>query len=217
LFEKISKGADVTMSEVKKASITILLPAGRLPLDIMDKAHEMAEKYALNMYLSNAQNLKIVDIPEVVLEEVKQALTSLGANFKGPGKFPLPKVCGGKKYCNLGMIDTEALSTKILDTFSGRAHTKAKFKINISGCTLCCSGAKTSDIGIIGTQDGFELFAGGKGGSFPKVGRRIGCKLDEEEVLTMVETLVEFHDKKTEKKQRIFKLLTDPEFPYPEV
>ncbi|TKB10621.1 nitrite reductase [Desulforhopalus sp. IMCC35007] len=205
------------MSEAKKASLTILLPAGRLPLDIMAKTHEMAKKYAFNIYLSNAQNLKILDIPEVVLEEVKDELSSLGANFKGPGKFPLPKVCAGKKYCNLGVIDTEALSTKILDTFSGRAHTKAKFKIGISGCTLCCSGAKTTDIGIIGTQDGFELYAGGKGGSFPKVGRRIGQKLGEDELLTMVATLVEFHDKKTEKKQRIIKLLTDPEFPYPEL
>lgn len=115
------------------------------------------------------------------------------------------------------MIDTEALSTKILDTFSGRAHTKAKFKIGISGCTLCYSGAKTTDIGIIGTQDGFELYAGGKGGSFPKFGRRIGHKLSEDELLTMVATLVEFHDKKTDKKQRIIKLLTDPEFPYSEV
>ena len=205
------------MSEAKKAGLTILLPAGRLPLDIMAKTQEMAKKYAFNIYLSNAQNLKILDIPEVLLEEVKDELSSLGANFKGPGKFPLPKVCAGKNYCNLGVIDTEALSTKILDTFSGRTHTKAKFKIGISGCTLCCSGAKTTDIGIIGTQDGFELYAGGKGGSFPKVGRRIGYKLSEDELLTMMATLVEFHDKKTDKKQRIIKLLTDPEFPYPEV
>jgi len=205
------------MSQEKKASVTVLLPAGRLPLEVMDKAHSLAEKYSLKIYLSNAQNLKMVEIPENAFEEVKASLTAVGCSFKAKGKFPLPKVCEGKDYCNLGIVDTEALSAKIMDKFSGRKHTKAKFKIGISGCTLCCSGAKTTDIGIVGTQDGYEMYAGGKGGSFPKVGIRIGRKLDLEKVMEMVDTLVEFHDKKTEKKQRIFKLLSDPDFPYPEV
>jgi NAD(P)H-nitrite reductase large subunit len=205
------------MSQEKKASVTVLLPAGRLPLEVMDKAHSLAAKYDLKIYLSNAQNLKMVEIPENALEEVKTSLTAVGCSFKAKGKFPLPKVCEGKDYCNLGTVDTEALSAKIMDKFSGRKHTKAKFKIGISGCTLCCSGAKTTDIGIVGTQNGYEMYAGGKGGSFPKVGIRIGRKLGLEEVMEMVDTLVEFHDKKTEKKQRIFKLLSDPEFPYPEV
>lgn len=205
------------MSVEKKASVTVLLPAGRLPLDIMAKAHALAEEYDLEVYLSNAQNLKIVNIKESDLDGVKAPLAELGADFKAKGKFPLPKVCEGRDHCDLGAIDTEALSTKIIEKFSGREHTKPKFKIAISGCTLCCSGAKLVDIGIIGTKDGFEMYAGGKGGSFPKVGVRIGRKLGEDEVLTMVENLVEFHDKKTEKKQRIFKLLSDPEFPYPEV
>ncbi|MFT5698335.1 MAG: dissimilatory sulfite reductase (desulfoviridin) alpha/beta subunit [Desulforhopalus sp.] len=213
----MSKGAEVTMTEEKKASVTVLLPAGRLPLAIMDKAHDLAEKYNLRIYLSNAQNLKIVEIPEEGLEDVKSSLTGLGASFKAKGKFPVPKVCEGKNYCNLGNIDTEALSAKILDKFSGREHTKAKFKIAISGCATCCSGAKSTDIGIIGMKGGFDVYAGGKGGSSPKVGIRIGRKMDFDEVLEMVETLVEFHDKKTEKKQRIFKLLSDPQFPYPEV
>lgn len=211
------KGIEVIMSYDKKASITVLLPAGRLPLEVMDKAHSLAEKYSLKMYLSNAQNLKMVEIPETALEDVKTSLTAIGCSFKEKGKFPLPKVCEGKNYCNLGTVDTEAFSAMILEKFSARKHTKAKFKIAISGCTLCCSGAKTTDIGIIGTQDGYEMYVGGKGGSSPKVGVRIGRKLSEGKVMEMLETLVEFHDKKTETKQRIFKLLTDPEFPYPEV
>ena len=205
------------MCEEKKVSVVVLLPAGRLPLEIMDQAHKLAEKYQLKVYLSNAQNLKLLDIPETALGEVKSSLALLGAGFKEKGKFPLPKTCLGKGYCNLGTVDTEAMSADIMAKFSGRKHTKAKFKIAISGCALCCSGTKTTDIGIVGRKDGFEVYAGGKGGSSPKTGIRIGRKLDRDEVLEMVENLVDFHDRKTEKKQRIFKLLTDPEFPYPEV
>ena len=32
------------MSQEKKASVTVLLPAGRLPLEVMDKAHSLGLK-----------------------------------------------------------------------------------------------------------------------------------------------------------------------------
>ena len=205
------------MNREKKISITVLVPAGRLPLEIMAAAHRLAEKYSLEVYLSTLQNLRLTSVPESVAEEIKSVLAPLGAEFKGPGKFPLPRVCVGKNHCNLGIIETEALSQKILKKFADRAKTKAKFKIAIAGCTMCCSGVKTTDIGIMATRNGYELFTGGKGGPFPKIGRRIEKKASEERVLEIISMLVEFHDKKTEKKQRIYKLLADPDFPFAEV
>lgn len=201
----------------KKVSLTVLLPAGHLPLDIMKEAYRLAEMYSLGIYLSTAQNLRLTDVPESKVPEVKNRLEALSVVFKSPGRFPLPRVCVGKRHCNLGIVDTAALSGRILDTFADRKQTKAKFKIAISACTLCCSNAKTTDIGIIATREGYEVFAGGKGGSFPQIGRRIGQKMSEETVLEYIETLVEFHDRNTEKKQRFYKLLSNPEFPFVEV
>lgn len=205
------------MKNGKKVSITVLLPAGHLPLDIMDAAKKLAEKYSLRVYLSTLQNLRLTDVPESAVEEVKAVLADLGADFKGPGKFPIPKVCVGMGHCNLGLIDTEALSKNVLDKFASREKTKAKLKIAISGCTLCCSGVKIADIGIMATREGFDIYAGGKGGPFPQVGRRIVRKASEERVLEIIGTLVDFHDKKTEKKQRMYKLLADEQFPFPAV
>ncbi len=205
------------MDEEKKVSITILLPAGRLPLDIMATAHQLASQYSFEIYLSNAQNLRLINVPEGVAEEVKGKLTGLGAEFKGPGKFPIPRVCIGKDHCNLGLIDTEALSRKILEKFAAREKTKAKFKIAVAGCTACCSDVKTTDIGILATREGYEVFVGGKGGAFPKIGQRIEKGGSEERLLDIISQLVDFHDRKTEKKQRIHKLLADPEFPFQEV
>ncbi len=202
------------MSEEKKVNITVLLPAGRLPLNIMESAYSLAEKHSLRVYLTTVQNLRLTDVPEGAVQEVKDTLAACGAEFKGPGKFPIPRVCVGMENCNLGIIDTEALSKKILDKFADREKTKAKFKIAVAGCTMSCSGAKTTDIGIIATRDGYELFAGGKGGPFPKVGMRIERKATEDRAIEIVETLVDFHDGKTEKEQRMYKLLSDPEFPF---
>ena len=147
-----------------EVSITILLPAGRLPLDVMKAAHDLAEKYNFGIYLSLSQNLRLINVPESEVEKIKEKLAVLGADFKGPGKFPLPRICVGKPHCSLGMVDTEKLSRKILARFSGREKTKAKFKIAISGCPVCCFWIKNTDISIAADSDGYTVYAGGKGG-----------------------------------------------------
>lgn len=205
------------MDNEKNMSITVLLPAGRLPLEIMATAHTLASRYCLGIYLSTMQNLRLVDIPENALEEVKKELVNVGAEFKGPGKFPIPRVCIGKGYCKLGIIDPEALSRKILDAFADRKKTKAKLKIAIAGCTLCCSGIKNTDIGIMATREGLAIFAGGKGGSSPKKGKRIAKMADEQRVIEILTELINFHDLKTVTKQRMYALLNDPQFPFQEV
>jgi NAD(P)H-nitrite reductase large subunit len=194
--------------------LTILLPAGRLPLALMGKVHELARKYQLELYLSTLQNLRLMGIREEDLGAIREELAALGAQFKGPGRFPVPRVCIGVRDCSMGVGDPERLSALILEHFKDRPKTKQKFKIAISGCTLGCSGVLTTDIGIMATRKGYDLYAGGKGGPSPRVGRRILRDLSEEEVVAAVAELVEFHDAHTETKQRMVKLLDHPDFPY---
>lgn len=201
----------------KELNLTILLPAGRLPLPMLNKVNELAQLHSLGLYLSTAQNLRLLGIKEEQMEGIKQELAALGADFKGPGKFPLPKICIGMPHCNLGIIDTEAFSNRITERFKDRKNVKPKFKIAVSGCTLSCSGALLADIGVVATRKGFDLYVGGKGGPNPRVGRKVGKELTEEQVLESIEKLVDFHDAKTTKKQRMIKLLDDPDFGFSEV
>jgi sulfite reductase beta subunit-like hemoprotein len=204
------------MTDEKKGNITILLPGGRLPLDIMETALATAKKYNLGIYLSTLQNLRLLDVPESLTDEIKRPFADLGAEFKAPGKFPIPRVCVGRGHCKLGLIDTEALSLKILAHFAGREKTKGKLKIAIAACAMGCPGIGTSDIGIVATRNGYDIFAGGKGGTYPKISRRIRRDVNEDEVVQTLDTLIEFHDRKTTTKQRMFKLMDDPDFPFPE-
>jgi len=195
--------------------LTVLLPAGRLPLALMAKAHELAQRYHLEIYLSTMQNLRLMRIREEELPVIKAELAALGADFKGPGKFPLPRVCIGKRDCSTGIQDPAALSALIQERFKG-TPVKPKFKIAIAGCPLGCSGVMTTDIGIMATRNGWDVYVGGKGGPHPKVGRRIVRDADAEEVLAVIDVLVRYHYDKTGKKQRLAKLVDEPDFPYPD-
>ncbi|MFP3983015.1 MAG: nitrite reductase [Desulfurivibrionaceae bacterium] len=196
--------------------VTILLPAGRLPLEVMTKAGELARKNDLRIYLSTLQNLRLLDVPEDKVDEIKQELRSMGLELKGPGKFPVPKVCIGQGHCNLGRMDPEELSGRLLGKFGDRSDVKQKLKIAVSACPLCCSGGKLTDIGIVATKNGYELYAGGKGGPNPRIGRRILKDATEDEVLEAFEKVFDFHQKMTDKKQRMAKLVDHEDFPYPE-
>jgi len=154
-------------------------------------------------------------VPKTATTEIRARLAALGAEFKAPGRFPIPRACVGGPHCNLGLIDTKAVSARILARFADRGHTKAKLKLALSGCILSCSGTRTSDIGIVATRNGYDVYAGGKGGPAPKIGRRIKKEVTEAEMLAAIETLIDFHDRKTGTKQRMAKLLGDPDFPLP--
>ncbi|MDF1613711.1 nitrite reductase [Desulfurivibrio dismutans] len=201
----------------KQNRLTILLPAGRLPLPVMAKAYELAERYGLEVYLSTLQNLRLMGLDEEQLAQARAELAPLGVDFKGPGKFPVPRVCIGKRDCSAGVQEPEELSRQLLAYFQDRGPFKPKIKIAISGCPFCCSGVKTTDIGIMGTKKGYDIYAGGKGGPNPVVGRRIVREADAAQVIRTVETLLSYHDVKTPKKQRLARLLGEPDFPFPEV
>lgn len=201
----------------QKKSLTILISEGLVPTVILKSLNELVEKYALQVYLSTAQNLRILNIKDENEEEIKKTLLQAGAEFKGPGKFPLPKVCVGQDYCNLGMADTFAFSRKINEKFGARTGVKPKFKIAVSGCPASCANSMSTDIGIKATRAGYEVYVGGKGGASPKNGRRIAKGADEAQVLEIIEKIADFHDKNTSKKQRMAKLIDAIGFPYPGV
>ncbi|HET97229.1 MAG TPA: nitrite reductase [Desulfurivibrio alkaliphilus] len=201
----------------KKKRLTILLPAGRLPLPVMAKAHELAQRFGLEVYLSTAQNMRLMGLDDAQLEQARAELAPLGVEFKGPGKFPIPQVCIGSRDCSAGVQDPEELSRRLLAHFQGRGPFKPKVKIAISGCPLCCPGVKTTDIGVMGSKQGYDIYVGGKGGANPVVGRRIARGAPADQVISTIEALIAYHDRKTPKKQRMVRLLAEPDFPFAEV
>ncbi len=200
-----------------RPSVTVMFPGGRLRLEALKGLQKIVEDFSTGVYLTTSQNVRLTDIPIEALEMVRQRVVDLGLDYKKPGQFPLPRVCVGKGNCPYGQRDTQSMSAAICEAFRGRERTKGKFKIAISGCSMCCSGPKTTDIGLVGTNKGYDFYVGGKGGPHPSIARRIGRSLTEEQALEMLARLVAYHDEKTRKKQRFCRLLDLEDFPYPEI
>lgn len=203
---------DKTIQNTKH--VTVLLAGGLLSPERMEQLLLTAKKYNLTLYVTTAQNIRLLGVNDENLDAVKTELTCQGFQLKAPGKFPLPKVCVGVPYCNLGLADTFDLSDRILERYGNRKEVKQKLKISISGCPANCGGSLLADIGIVATKKGFDLFAGGKGGQLPRVGKKIAKGLNGDEVVEAVGRLADFHATMTTKKQRMLKLLDRPDFPF---
>jgi len=195
--------------------VTILVPGGKLTPGQMRTINTIAEQYGLSYYLTTAQNVRLIGATAENIDAIQSHLLNKGILLKVPGRFPKPKVCVGMPGCNLGVGDTFALSDKILARFGNRSDVRPKYKIALSGCPACCGGSKLADIGVVATRKGFDVYVGGKGGPLPRVGQRIARGLSDEQVLDVIGRLADYHAARTPKKQRMFKLLNDRDFPCP--
>lgn len=202
------------MSSTENVHITVILPAGRLPLDIMSKAQEIAAEHDLEVFITTAQNIRLLSVPAEKVDGIKDALSELGARFKVKGTFPKPRICMGAPYCKAAPKNTKELSDAILAKFGSREITKPKYKIAIAGCKIGCSNPRTTDFGIIGTKDGYDLYLGGKGGPKPAIGVCVKKGLDQEQLLEVMSTLVDYHHENTDKKSRIAQLMENDDFPF---
>lgn len=202
------------MTEDKKVQVTLALKDGRMSPQLLKAVGELVCEYGLTPYVTTLQNMRLLGIPEAVLEEVKKRVLTAGGVIKEGGRFPLPKVCVGRVGCKLGIVDTAELTSAIWERFGGLTGLKPKLKLAVAACPASCSGALLADIGVVATRSGFAVYAGGMGGPFPKVGRRIARRLDIAGVVATLEKLLAFHQEKTSKKQRLFKLIDDPDFPF---
>ena len=200
---------------IQDKHVTVLLSGGLIDPAMMAEVNAIAKKYDLTLYVTTAQNIRLLGATEENLEAVKGELLALGLSLKAPGKFPLPKVCVGMPYCNLGLHDTFSLAQKITAAYGDRTQVKPKYKIAISGCPASCGGSKLVDIGIVATRNGFELYVGGKAGPMPKVGMRVAKGMSEDEIIEAVGRLADFHAAKTPKKMRMYKLMGEEGFPFP--
>ena len=203
-------------SEEKSASLTVLRPCGLVSPDFFQTMAGVVKKYNLTVYLSTAQNLRLLEVKNSDRKAIMAELAAAGARFKGEMKFPLPRVCVSTPHCKLGKTDTFGLSDAIMARFGDLEEIKPKLKIAISGCPVACAGSLTTDIGVVATRSGLDVYVGGKLGAYPKVGRRILRRVDKERVLEVIDELVAYHYKKTKIKQRLYKYLNEPDFPYPE-
>jgi nitrite reductase (NADH) large subunit len=77
-----------------------------------------------------------------------------------------------------------------------------KIKMGVSGCARECAEARGKDVGVIATENGWNLYVGGNGGMTPRHAELLAGDLDDETLIRYIDRFLMFYIRTADRLQR---------------
>ena len=177
----------------KTYAITPHLPGGFIRPEVMEKYAQVARKYGGTLKLTSAQRimmtgLKAEDIDNVWAELGMQPAMGFANCVRSV------KVCPGIAFCKRGKQDSVKLGLE-LDRRYIKKEMPSRMKLGVSGCPNSCSEAIIKDVGVIGTDEGWDVYVGGSAGSHPRLADKVITGLSYDDTLKMIDIIIRYYQK----------------------
>lgn len=111
------------------------------------------------------------------------------------------KSCVGSTWCRYGVDDSVGLAIEVENRYKG-LRSPHKLKFAVSGCTRECAEAQSKDVGIIATENGWNLYVCGNGGMKPRHADLIATNLDKETLIKYIDRFLMFYVRTADRLQR---------------
>ena len=102
------------------------------------------------------------------------------------------KSCVGTTWCRYGVQDSVRLAIELELRYRG-LRAPHKIKAAVSGCARECAEAQGKDVGVIATENGWNLYVGGNGGFRPRHADLFAQDLDTETLVRYVDRFLMFY------------------------
>ena len=77
-----------------------------------------------------------------------------------------------------------------------------KIKFGVSGCTRECAEAQSKDVGVIATENGWNLYVAGNGGMRPRHAELFATDLDDATLIRYIDRFLMFYVRTADRLQR---------------
>lgn len=156
------------------------------------KIAEVADKYEVPLVkLTGGQRIGLFGLKKEDLPNVWKDLGMLSGYAYGK-TLRTVKTCVGAQFCRYGTQDSMSLGIELEKRFE-RLDTPHKFKMGVSACPRNCAESGIKDIGIVGVDGGWEIYAGGNGGTDLRAAELLTVVKTEEEVYDMVGAYMQYY------------------------
>lgn len=180
----------------KTYAVTPHLPGGFIKPEMLEKYAHVARKYNGVLKLTSAQRIMITGLNAEDIEPIWEELGMKPAlGFANCVRSV--KICPGIAFCKRGKQDSIKLGLE-LDRRYIKKEMPSRMKMGVSGCPNSCSESIIKDIGVIGTDDGWDIYVGGSAGSHPRLGDQLITGLDYDQTLRMIDIVVRYYQKNAE-------------------
>ena len=151
----------------------------------------VADKYNAMIKITGSDRIGLFSINKSDLKDVWKDL-QMGSGHAFTKCFRACKSCVGSTHCRFGLNDSLSLGQRMGERYRGMMG-PAKVKMGVSGCPRNCSEATIKDLGVIATDDGWEISVGGNGGAHVYVSKPIARVKTEDEVIRIADRYYEYY------------------------
>lgn len=172
-------------------AITPQIPGGFVQPAMLQKFIDVANAFRATLKITGAQRIMITNLQA---EDVDKAWEMLGMTpaYSVSNRVRSVKMCPGTTFCKRAKQDSVHLGMQLDKKYMSQ-EMPSKVKFGVSGCPNSCSEAITKDFGVIGTQEGWQVYAGGSAGAHPRFGDLIAEVTTEKEALDLIDRMVTYY------------------------
>jgi nitrite reductase (NADH) large subunit len=197
---------DTFMANMQKNgtySVVPRIPAGEITPDGLIAIGAVAKKYDLYTKITGGQRIDLFgaqlhELPDIWAELIAAGFETGHAYGKSTRTV---KSCVGSTWCRYGVQDSVQMALNIEDRYKG-LRSPHKLKFAVSGCTRECAEAQSKDIGVIATENGWNLYVCGNGGMRPRHAELFATDLDDETLIRYIDRVLMFYIRTADKLQR---------------
>ena len=175
-------------------SVVPRVPGGEITPEKLIVLGSVARQYGLYTKITGGQRIdlfgaQVQDLPEIWEQLVEAGFESGHAYGKA---LRTVKSCVGTTWCRYGVQDSVGFAIRVENRYKG-IRSPHKIKMAVSGCVRECAEAQSKDVGLIATENGYNLYVCGNGGSKPRHAELLAADLDEETAIKFVDRFLMYY------------------------
>lgn len=184
-------------------SIVPRVPGGEITPDKLIVLGEVAREYDLYTKITGGQRVDLFGATLSQLPEIWEKLIAAGFETgHAYGKsLRTVKSCVGNTWCRYGVQDSVGMAIFLENRYKG-LRAPHKIKMAVSGCTRECAEAQSKDIGVIATENGWNLYVCGNGGMRPRHADLFATDLSDDELIRTIDRVLMLYVRTADRLQR---------------
>jgi nitrite reductase (NADH) large subunit len=184
-------------------SVVPRIPGGEISPDMLIAIGQVGKKYQLYTKITGGQRVdlfgaRVEQLPQIWKELIAAGFESGHAYGKS---LRTVKSCVGSTWCRYGVDDSVGLAIELENRYKG-LRSPHKIKFAVSGCTRECAEAQGKDVGIIATENGWNLYVCGNGGMKPRHADLFATGLDKATLIKYIDRFLSFYVRTAGRLQR---------------
>ncbi|GAL10027.1 nitrite reductase [NAD(P)H] large subunit [Vibrio astriarenae] len=197
---------DIYLGNMQKDGTYSVVPriaGGEITPDKLIVLGEVAKEFDLYTKITGGQRVDLFgaqlnDLPVIWRKLVDAGFETGHAYGKSVRTV---KSCVGSTWCRYGVDDSVGFAIDIENRYKG-LRSPHKLKFAVSGCTRECAEAQSKDIGVIATDNGWNLYVCGNGGMRPRHADLLATDLDRDTLIKYIDRILMFYIRTADRLQR---------------